>query len=378
MSDLFKSFESDIVIHSPGRINLIGEHTDYNNGYVLPAAIDKAITFRIKTNGLEKQCKIQSKGYGDVLYVELKNIAKSNEGWQNYLLGVLHEISLRTNKLKGFDCIIESNLPIGSGVSSSAALECGLAFGLNELFGLGLSKLEIVKLSQTAEHNYVGTQCGIMDQFASVMSKENHVLLLDCRNLEYAHIPIQTRPYKLIMLNTKVEHNLASSEYNIRKQECKEGVDVLSNLYPEIHSLRDVTEQMLLDHKEKLSPKIFQRCLFIINENQRVLSTVDALKANDWKKVGTLLYEGHEGISKQYEVSCPESDFLVEFSKNNDAVLGARQTGGGFGGCTLNIVHEDKVDEFIESASIAYYQNFNINLEAFEAMPSGGTSILKT
>lgn len=372
-----QNFKCDVVINSPGRINLIGEHTDYNNGYVLPAAIDKTITFRLGKNGFEKQCRIQSKGHGDILHIDLKQIAKSNEGWQNYVLGVLHEISLLTDKLKGFDCTIESNLPIGSGVSSSAALECGLAFGLNELFGLGLSKLDIVKLSQTAEHNYVGTQCGIMDQFASVMGKENHLLLLDCRSLEYKHIPIQSSPYKLIMLNTKVQHNLASSEYNIRKQECEEGVAILSNLYPGIQSLRDVTKKILQENEQKLSPIVFQRCSFIINENERVLATVDALKANDWKKVGTLLYEGHEGISKKYEVSCPESDFLVEFSKSNNAVLGARQTGGGFGGCTLNIVHEDAVDKYIESASIAYYQKFNINLEAFEAMPSGGTSIFK-
>ncbi len=376
MSEL-KNFNYEIEIKSPGRINLIGEHTDYNNGFVLPAAIDKAVTFRIGKNGLENQCRIQSKGFGDVLYVDLKNISKSNEGWQNYLLGVLHEIGLRTDKVKGFDCIIESSLPIGSGVSSSAALECGLAYGLNELFDLGLSKLEIVKLSQAAEHNYVGTQCGIMDQFASVISKEFNVLLLDCRSLDYTHIPIQIKPYKFIMLNTKVQHNLASSEYNIRKQECEEGVAIIKVAYSSIASLRDVTKNMLQEHKQKMSLKVFQRCSFILDENERVLETVEALKANDWKKVGALLYEGHKGISELYDVSCPESDFLVEFSKNNDAVLGARQTGGGFGGCTLNIVHEDAVDSFIENAFHAYYKKFNINLEAFEVMPSGGTSVLK-
>ncbi len=372
-----KNFDYEIEINSPGRINLIGEHTDYNSGFVLPAAIDKAITFKIGKNGLENQCRIKSKGFGDILFVDLKNIVKSNEGWQNYLLGVLHEICQRSNKLAGFDCIIESNLPIGSGVSSSAALECGLAYGLNELFNLGLSKLEIVKLSQRAEHNYVGTQCGIMDQFASVMSKEHHVLLLDCRNLEYTHIPIEIQPYKFIMLNTKVQHNLASSEYNIRKQECEEGVAIIQATYRNIDSLRDVTKRMLQEHKQKLSPKVFHRCSFILEENKRVLETVEALKANDWNKVGALLYEGHKGISELYDVSCPESDFLVEFSKNNDAVLGARQTGGGFGGCTLNIVHEDAVDSFIDNAFDAYYKKFNINLEAFEVIPSGGTSVLQ-
>jgi len=378
VKDPYKGFEAQLVVHSPGRINIIGEHTDYNLGYVLPAAIDKAITFKLGKNGTENQCRIQSKGYGDILFVNLEHIVKSNEGWHNYLLGVLHEISLRTDKVQGFDCMIESNLPIGSGVSSSAALECGLASGLNELFGLGLSKLEIVKLSQIAEHNYVGTQCGIMDQFASVMSKEGHVLLLDCRNLEYTHIPIQIQPYKLIMLNTKVTHNLASSEYNIRKQECEKGVAILRNSHLDVQSLRDVTKKMLQAHEQKISPAIFQRCSFIIDENERVLKTVTALKENNWEKVGALLYEGHEGLSKQYEISCPESDFLVEFSKKHDSVLGARQTGGGFGGCTLNIVHEDNATTFIDSATKAYYEKFNIHLEAFEVVPSGGTTILKT
>lgn len=378
MKQPYIDFEVQLEVHSPGRINLIGEHTDYNLGYVLPAAIDKAITFQLGKNGTENQCRIQSKGYGETLFVNLEHIEKSNEGWHNYLLGVLHELRLRTDKIQGFDCTIESNLPTGSGVSSSAALECGLASGLNELFGLGLSQLEIVKLSQIAEHKFVGTQCGIMDQFASVMSKKGHVLLLDCRNLEYTYIPIQIQPYKLIMLDTKVTHNLASSGYNIRKQECEKGVEILRNSYPDIHSLRDVTKQMLQANRQKMSPTVFQRCSFIIDENERVLETVMALKENDWKKVGALLYEGHEGLSKQYEISCPESDFLVEFSKKLDSVLGARQTGGGFGGCTLNIVHKDYTTSFIDAATQAYSEKFNIRLEAFDVLPSGGTTIVKT
>ena len=370
-----ENFTPELVVESPGRINLIGEHTDYNLGYVLPTAIEKKITFKFKRNHTNKECNLYSLGYNTGFTLQLDKIAKSNVEWENYILGVLNEILLRTDKLRGFDCTIESKLPMGSGLSSSAALECGLAFGLNELFDLGLSKMDIVLLSQKAEHTFVGTQCGIMDQFASVMSEKGHVILLDCQSLEHQQIPIQIDPYKMIMLNTKVSHNLASSEYNTRKRECEEGVAILQGHYPEVTSLRNANNEMLEVCKSEMSATIFKRCSFIINENDRVLKTANALKSNDLNLFGALLYEAHEGISKLYEVSCPESDFLVDFSKQYDAVLGARQTGGGFGGCTLNIVHKDKVDDFVEAATKAYKAAFNIELDAFEVKPSAGTCI---
>ncbi|WKX75252.1 galactokinase [Zobellia laminariae] len=371
-----ENFKPELVISSPGRINLIGEHTDYNMGYVLPTAIEKNITFSFKKNGSENQCHVYSKTYDTGFELNLDKIAVSKVEWENYILGVLNEISKRTDKVRGFDCIVESNLPTGSGLSSSAALECGLAFGLNEIFDLGLSKIEMVQLSQTAEHTYVGTQCGIMDQFASVMSEAGNVILLDCRSLEYKHIPIDLHPFKIILLNTKVSHNLASSEYNTRKQECEQGVAIIQKKYPNVKSLRDVDETMLLASKEDMSPTVYNRCSFIVKENDRVLEMVDALKQNNLKEVGQILYKAHDGISKEYEVSCPESDFLVDFSKDNAQILGARQTGGGFGGCTLNIVHESAVGDFVSAATKAYKDKFDITLEAFEVRPSGGTSIL--
>ena len=214
-----------VIVDSPGRINIIGEHTDYNLGYVLPTAIDKRIRFTLERNNTDTQCEIRSKGYEKALFVDLKHIAPSNTQWENYILGVLYEIYIRSKALKGFQCTIESDLPVGSGVSSSAALECGLAFGLNELFDLGLSKHEIVALSRDAEHNYVGTKCGIMDQFASVMSKKDHVILLDCKSMEHTYVPFAIAPYKLVLLNSNVSHSLASSEYNTRRKECEEGVE---------------------------------------------------------------------------------------------------------------------------------------------------------
>jgi galactokinase len=370
-----ENFAPELIVESPGRINLIGEHTDYNLGYVLPTAIEKKITFKFKRNHTDKVCNLYSLGYNTGFTLQLDKIARSNVEWENYILGVLNEIMLRTGRLKGFDCTIDSKLPMGSGLSSSAALECGLAFGLNELFDLGLSKMDIIQLSQKAEHTFVGTQCGIMDQFASVMSEKGHVILLDCRSLEHQQIPIHIDPYTIIMLNTKVSHNLASSEYNTRKRECEEGVEIIRKKFPEVMSLRDVTPIMIKEFQEVLDETLFKRCSFIVSENERVLKTAKALKENNLKLFGALLYEAHEGISKLYEVSCPESDFLVDFSKQFDAVLGARQTGGGFGGCTLNIVHKDAVSDFVEAATQAYKEVFNIELEAFEVKPSAGTYI---
>lgn len=344
-------------------------------GYVLPTAIGKKIIFKFRKNDSPNRCNVYSETYDTGFQLDLKTIEPSKVEWENYILGVLNEIIKRTDKLSGFDCVLESSLPSGSGLSSSAALECGLAYGLNELFGLGLSKMDIVKLSQIAEHTYVGTLCGIMDQFASVMSEEGHVLLLDCRSLEYEPIPINFHPYKLVLLNTKVSHNLATSEYNTRKRECEEGVSIIKKSFPEVNSLRDVTMEMLETSKELMQGKVHDRCSFIIAENLRVKKMTTALAADNLELVGELLYEAHDGISRLYEVSCPESDFLVEFSKSNKNVLGARQTGGGFGGCVLNIVHEDAIDEFVESASKAYQDKFGIQLEHFQVTPSAGTSV---
>lgn len=370
-----QGFTPELTISSPGRINFIGEHTDYNLGYVLPTAIGNKITFKLARNGSPNKCNVYSVGYEGFSF-RLDELRVSTTEWHNYVLGVLHEISMLSDKVRGFDCTIESDLPLGSGLSSSAAMECGLAFGLNELFDLKLSKLTLVALSQRAEHTYVGTQCGIMDQFASVMSKKDHVILLDCKSLEYQHIPIDIAPYRIIMLNTKVSHNLASSEYNTRKQECEKGVSIIRENHPEVSSLRDVSRAMLEAHRDAMEPIVYKRCSFIIDENQRVLAMVEAFKSGDLKTVGRIMYEAHHGISAHYEVSCPESDFLVEHAKGNPGVLGARQTGGGFGGCTLNLVHEEAVGQFIETATEAYRKAFGIQLEAFEVQPSGGTAVL--
>jgi galactokinase len=371
----FNKGKYDLIIDSPGRINIIGEHTDYNNGFVLPTAIDKKIKFKFRKNNPGTICNIYSKNFDTSFSFDLTKVAKSEQQWENYILGVIYEIQQLTNKLEGFDCVLDSDIPVGSGISSSAALECGLAFGLNELFNLELSKITIVELSQRAEHNYVGTKCGIMDQFASVMSEKGHVILLDCQSLEYEFVPIQIEPYKIVLLNTNVSHNLASGEYNKRRSQCEQGVEIIKKKYPTVQSLRDVSPNQLAEFKDELSEVIYNRCSYVVDEKERVLNTVAALKNNKLNVVGENMYETHHGLQYLYEVSCPELDFLVDFSKNYDEVIGSRMMGGGFGGCTINIVHKDVVSNFTKEAKKAYFEKFNIKLTSFEAMPSEGTSI---
>lgn len=371
-------FTPQITVASPGRINLIGEHTDYNLGYVLPTAIERSITLQFQKNDTKNSCRVFSKGYDVGFEFELNLVARSAVEWENYILGVVSEILKRTEGLKGFDCVIESKLPTGSGISSSAALECGFAFGLNELFQLGLSKMDIVELSRDAEHHFVGTKCGIMDQFASVMSIEKNIILLDCKKVEAQFIPFNIAPYKIVLLNTNVSHNLASSEYNTRRNECEIGVAAIKEIYPEIVSLRDVNLLILNRCKSKMATKVFNRCTYIVEENQRVLDAVKALTENNLNQFGKLLYEAHEGMRILYEISCPELDFLVDFSKAYDAVLGARLMGGGFGGCTINIVHRDTLDQFIAEASTAYEKQYNRKLSPLEVKPSKGTSLVRS
>ncbi|WP_350287735.1 galactokinase [uncultured Croceitalea sp.] len=366
-----------LKIASPGRINLIGEHIDYNDGFVLPAAIDKCIYFTLRANGSENRCTIKSKGFDSILVLDLKSFEKGTEGWHNYVLGVIYEIQSLTDKVAGFDCEIESKVPVGSGVSSSAALECGLAYGLNELFDLGLDKWQLILIGQLAEHNFVGTKCGIMDQFASVMGKKDHMLLLDCRSLEYEEIPIAIAPYRLLLLNTNVAHNLSTGEYNVRRAQCAEGLELLAKRFQIEKSFRNVIPEMLVQTREELGETLYDRCSYVVEETNRVLEVVKALKNNDLETVGALMYQTHEGLSKKYEVSCPELDFLVDFSKNEPQVLGARMMGGGFGGCTLNIIHEDVIDQFVQKATAAYQEAFDIELTSFETVPSQGTSLIR-
>lgn len=368
--------KAEIKVCSPGRINLIGEHIDYNDGFVIPAAIDKCIFMNLKANGHDTRCTIKSKGFASTLVLNLDALGKGTEGWHNYILGVIVEIQKLVHKLKGFDCTIESKLPVGSGVSSSAALECGLAYGLNELFCLGLDKWQLIKIGQMAEHNFVGTKCGIMDQFASVMGKEGHVMLLDCRSLNFEYIHTTIDPYRILMLNTNVAHNLSNGEYNLRRAACEEGLEILVEQHNVQKSFRNISLEMLKSSKEELGTVVYNRCSYVIEEINRVLKGVEYLKENDLRKFGELMYETHDGLSKKYEVSCPELDFLVKLTLDNTDILGARMMGGGFGGCTINLIRKDAIEDFAKKASKAYKNQFGIDLTYFETTPSQGTHLI--
>ncbi|MUP41185.1 galactokinase [Christiangramia aestuarii] len=375
--EVFEDFQADLKVESPGRINLIGEHTDYNKGFVLPTAINKKIFLRFRKNDTVNFCRIYSQSLDKGFEFRLDKFITKTGGWEDYLLGVTQELLQLSGRLEGFDCFIESELPVGAGISSSAALECGFAGGLNSLFELNLSDMQIVKLCQKAENDFVGSNCGIMDQFASVMSRKDHVIKIDCQSLETEFIPASFKNCKLLLLNTNVSHNLADSDYNSRREECEAAIEIIQSTKLGITSLRDLTFEALENYKEQLSPKMYDRCLYVLKENGRVLAAANALKSGNLQTFGKLMYASHEGLQHHYQVSCKELDFLVDFSRDREYILGSRMMGGGFGGCTINLIEEEHIKTYIEQVSEAYFKNFNIELDAFTVMPGEGTQISK-
>jgi len=369
--ELFGS--SPLLIRSPGRINLIGEHTDYNEGFVLPAAIDKEIVLALAKNGTDT-CRIFSQDYGEMESFSLSGLTPKPNSWSNYIKGVAAQLMEAGHLISGFDGVFGGNIPIGAGLSSSAALENGVCFGLSELFGLNLDPLTMIKFSQRAEHEFAGVACGIMDQFASMMGKTGHSIRLDCRSLAYDYIPLNLDQYRFVLCDSRVKHSLVDTEYNIRKMECEIGVKTIRQYFDQVVSLRDVSPEMLEKVKPELPSKVYSRCLYVLQENRRVLEACSLLEAGDLPEFGKLMYGSHVGLSKLYEVSCPELDFLVKFTQDQPEVLGARMMGGGFGGCTINLVQNQHVETFKTSIVAAYLEQFGQAPEIYEVRIVGGTS----
>ena len=367
--------QQPLLVAAPGRVNLIGEHTDYNEGFVLPGAVDKRIYVAIAKNK-KNVLNVYASQYKQNFSFDLDDLHPVN-GWATYLLGMAYHLKQKGHVITGVDLVIDGDVPLGAGMSSSAAVCSAFGFALNEIFGFGLSRMELALLGQKTEHTFAGVKCGIMDQFASLHGKKGHIMKLDCRSLEYEYIPFDFPEYKIILVNTMVSHALASSEYNVRRQQCEEGVAILQKHYPTIKFLRDVSNEQLEKHKSELSEVVYRRCNFIINENARLLHGCDLLKKNDLKSFGQMMFEAHEGLSKGYEVSCKESDFLVAQAKLFSAVMGARQMGGGFGGCTINIVKADAVEDFSTYMRDGYSKQFNVVPEIYVTQIEDGAKVVE-
>ena len=334
-----------LLIGSPGRVNLIGEHTDYNQGFVLPAAIDKAIYLAVGTRP-DNAIYLVAYDLHETHTGSLDTLAPTHS-WADYLLGVVAQLQLAGHPVGGFNCVFGGTVPLGAGLSSSAAIENGIGFALNELYHLGLDRVALVKLSQRAENEFVGAKVGIMDMFASMMGRAGHVIKLDCRSLNYTYAPLRMDGIRIVLCDSRVTHSLVTSEYNTRRAECEAGVRFLKPFYPHVSSLRDVTMPMLDQHLRDTEPLIYRRCAYVVQENQRLLDGVAALETGDVDAFGQLMYGSHEGLSQWYEVSCPELDTLVDIARRQPGVLGARMMGGGFGGCTINLVREETLDAFM-------------------------------
>ena len=348
------------VYASPGRINLIGEHTDYNGGFVFPGAVDKGMIAEIKPNGTDKVCAY-SIDLKDYVEFGLNEEDAPKASWARYIFGVCREMIKRGVDVKGFNTAFAGDVPLGAGMSSSAALESTYAYALNDLFGDNkIDKFELAKVGQATEHNYCGVKCGIMDQFASVHGKAGNLMRLDCRSGEFEYFPFNPQGYKLVLVNSCVKHELVGSPYNERRLSCERVAAAINQLHPEVTSLRDADWAMLYEVKANVSEEDAKRAKYVIGEKERVLKVCDALEKGDYETVGEMMYATHEGLSKDYEVSCVELDYLNDLAKEV-GVTGSRIMGGGFGGCTINLVSEELYDNFVSEVKSKFHAKFGKN-----------------
>ena len=367
--------EDGRIFASAGRINLIGEHTDYNGGYVFPGAIDKGIIAEIKPNG-KNTVRVYSLDYDEEAFFGLGEEDKPEKQWARYVFGVCRETIKRGGSVKGFDAVFAGDVPLGAGLSSSAALESCFAFALNELFQNGIDKFELAKIGQSTEHNYCGVMCGIMDQFASCFGKAGSLIRLNCKTLEYKYFPFNPKGYKLVLIDSCVKHELASSAYNKRRASCENAAAAIRKNHPDVEFLSDAKRVWLDEVREQIPEEDFLRAEYVIGEVQRVLDVCDALERDDYETVGEMMYQTHFGLSRLYEVSCEELDFLNKLARKMD-VTGSRVMGGGFGGCTINLVKDELYDAFIAEAKKQFAARFGHEPKIYDVVVSDGAREIK-
>jgi galactokinase len=365
-----------LIIKSPGRINLIGEHTDYNNGFVLPGAVDKSVVLAF-TPRTDDIVKLHSIDYNAAFQTSLSVLESSELEWPNLVLGVLAQMGRSCCLLSGFDLVYGADLPRGAGLSSSSAVACGVIFGLNKLFDIGLSIDEMTRIAVFAEHEYMGVNCGVMDQYVNLRAKEHSVLLLDCKELYSQHVPLDQDKLCIALCDSQVRRKLAQSNYNKRRAQCEEGVAAIAEIQPGIQSLRDVSMDLLQSSKNHLSSAVYKRCRYVIEENSRVLKTCKALENKDFSEIRDLLYASHEGLRDLYRVSCAELNQLVDGALCIDGVYGARLMGAGFGGCTINLVETAKLGTFLSEMTKVFRDKLNKSPKIHITVLSNGTHVVE-
>lgn len=369
--------QKPIIVRSPGRVNLIGEHTDYNGGFVLPAATDKAAYLAIFPSE-SATCTWISLDMNSQVSLDFNTIKPlENDTWANYILGVVQQFENRGFKVPPFNCVIAGDVPIGSGMSSSAALESAVGFAINHLNSFGLDSKSLARLVQQSENEFIGVNCGIMDMFASIHGKENHVLRLNCETLEFQYFPLNLGDYKIVLFDTNVKHNLAESEYNLRRIQCETGLAFFRKHFDEkIPNLSQVPLAWLQSSRSQLDPLVYNRCQYVIEENQRMMTACNDLQNGNLKDFGIKMTATHEGLRTLYQVSCKELDFLVDAIWQEPLVLGSRMMGGGFGGCTINLIHKDAMDELFARLSVAYLAEMGLELKMYSVVTADGTSLI--
>jgi galactokinase len=366
----------EYLVRAPGRINFIGGHTDYHEGFVLPAAISRGIWMALRRNNSPNMVHVRALDREGASTFDLGAQPVTAEKWERYVKGLTAIMVEYLPEMAGYDLVFGGDLPIGAGLSSSAALCCGLAAGLNSLFGGSLDAMQLARIAQETEHRFAGVQCGLLDQLAILLSREGHALFLDCRSLEYRFIPLNLKNYSLVLVDSMVRHDHTESGYNTRVKETRAGLERIQQDFPHVIALRDVTKEMLRGLSEELSPKILARCLYVVAENERVQRAAHLLEGGQLEAFGELMFETHLGLRDLYQVSCPELDHIAELSAMFTGCLGARMVGGGFGGNLLAIVKSDAVDHYIGGILQRFSEHFGKKIQAREIELGNGLEVL--